>query len=153
MELDPIQSTIVAHPITDRALFHAKFWQDKIDWCLAGDVTPDGSWAVRVLGSHFTLHTDHTQLVRPGTHRLLGFGGAYWYIQFIAGPHAGLVRVTNNLWHQGKFPDELKGDLPDNAIFLTKGQFTRLLLDPIVREYFTRDVDTRPSAPPFQSPD
>lgn len=45
----------------------------------------------------------------------LGFGGRRFWIRFFDGKTV----TTNNLWYQGRIPDEFRSELPDNAKFYT----------------------------------
>lgn len=45
--------------------------------------------------------------------KYLGYAGRRFYIRF----NDGHEITTNNLWYQGKIPDEYRSQLPDNAVF------------------------------------
>jgi hypothetical protein len=47
-----------------------------------------------------------------------GFGGRRFVIKFIDGIHKGETVETDNLWYNGKVPEELKIKLKDNAVFV-----------------------------------
>ena len=49
----------------------------------------------------------------PGAFR--GFSGRRFWIRF----KDGSTLTTNNLWYQGKIPDEFRDELPDTAEFYT----------------------------------
>lgn len=46
-------------------------------------------------------------------HGFLGFGGRRFWIRF----KDGKTSTTNNLWYNGKIPDEFRDRLPDTAEF------------------------------------
>lgn len=104
--------------------FHKDFWQEKINWSVSGDVTPEGSMCVRARHTHYV--GDLKAGIVP--HRsFLGYAGAVWYIQFTSGPHAPGLYKTNNLWCQGDIPLELHATtLADNAKILTKEEYYAL---------------------------
>jgi len=49
-----------------------------------------------------------------------GFGGRRFTIKFIDGIHKGETVVTDNLWYNGKVPEEFRIKLKDNAIFYSE---------------------------------
>lgn len=53
---------------------------------------------------------------KPGVFR--GFSGRRFWIRF----KDGSTLTTNNLWHQGKIPEEFRDELPDTAEFYTPEQ-------------------------------
>lgn len=130
--------------------FTRRFWQAKIDWAMSGDVAPGGEWCVRAKGSHYMFDGNHPIVSRStDTSIMLGFSGAWWYILFTDGPHAGRLRATNNLWHQGTIPTYAKEMLADNARFITKEEFFALVKDQVDMRYHQRTIDPRPHAGPF----
>ena len=49
----------------------------------------------------------------PNSTMFLGCSGRRFWIRF----KDGRIIMTNNLWVQGRIPDEFRGELPDNAEF------------------------------------
>lgn len=87
-----------------------KFWEEKVEWRNNKDSVED-SICVRADGCHYTLST------KPSMFK--GFGGAKHCVEFISGPHKGKRVICNNVWSQGRIPQEYKDKLPDNAIFFS----------------------------------
>lgn len=82
------------------------FWDEKIRWARAGDVTPDGRRVARVHGKHYVLGTMKAH--RP----FLGHGGHLWRFRFADGTEV----ESNDVWAQGDIPLKLRsGALADNA--------------------------------------
>jgi hypothetical protein len=120
-----------------RECFHKAFWNEKLEWADAGDRTPEGSYTVRIDGRHYVGNLE-AGLVRNDGRQFLGFSGAVWYIQFLSGPHAPKLFITNNLWHQGDIPADVRSRMPDNAKFLKKEEYYQLTGE---------SMDPRPFAP------
>lgn len=85
--------------------FERKYWTEKLGL---------ENTSVRVKGNHYQFGTPI--LADRTTYRgMLGFNGHIWKVKFFDDrPQI----ITNNLWHQGKIPDEFKDKLPDNAEFV-----------------------------------
>ena len=84
------------------------FWDQKVGWMNAGDVTEDGEPCVRFNGAHFVLGS--RGLEAPASCR--GFAGQRCTITL----KDGRVLTSVDVWHQGMIPDEYRHELPDNAI-------------------------------------
>lgn len=58
-------------------------------------------------------YCDGGEVEHPSRYMFLGFGGRRLWIRFFDGREI----TTNNLWHQGKIPEEFRDQLPDTAEF------------------------------------
>lgn len=58
-------------------------------------------------------YCDGGNIDNPDRFMFLGFAGRRFWIRF----KDGSTLTTNNLWYQGKIPDEFRSELPDTAEF------------------------------------
>lgn len=95
------------------------YWKQKIRWRQNGDRTgaPGRPFrdVIRADGIHYTI--GHMGVVAPSRLDMFGFGGQTFRWRWLDDPE-GTVHESNNLWFQGPIPEGLRGDLPDNAVFL-----------------------------------
>lgn len=91
--------------------FEKRFWDEKVTWKEKGDITEEHNKVVRIKGEHYVIGNESDSNV------FRGYGGREFRIKFTAGPHAGQIIETTNLWHQGTIPEAYCSALPDNAIF------------------------------------
>lgn len=94
-----------------------------VDWAKRAGFR-DHPASVRVGGGQYFVHPEDS------TFPFRGFGGAEFCIKFGDGR---LVRSTN-LWFSGKVPEAYRGQLPDNAEFVGKDEFRRLIGEKATRE-------------------
>lgn len=87
--------------------FDAYFWSEKVVWLNNGDVRECGSKVVRYKGVHYVLEERNVGFQ--------GCGGAKYKIEFIDGPHKDKNVESNNVWHQGEIPEQLRDILKDNG--------------------------------------
>lgn len=87
------------------------FWNQKVAWVEAGDLTPEGFLVARVDGFFYVVGPD------DGVRR--SFDGRPYVIRFVAGPHAGREIHTTNLWCIGSVPASYQEELTDNAVLST----------------------------------
>lgn len=125
--------------VPDGDCFSFLFWAEKYAWRLRGDVsvkTPlSRSWvgsnkdpepkqyAIRIDGAHYAVQN---QMVRDKG-QFMGFGGATMYAAVTDGPNLGVLIKANNWWHQGSIPEVWRLMLPDNARFIEKEEYDRLI--------------------------
>lgn len=62
---------------------------------------------------HGECYCDGGNVDNPSPFMFLGFSGRRFWIKF----KDGSTLTTNNLWYQGKIPDEFRDELPDTAEF------------------------------------
>lgn len=92
-------------PSTKFECFHAfdsDYWLQQVD--------SDPAARVVVGGTHYRLGPN-----RPGNNDLKGFAGRRWEIEYLDGRPSV---VTNDLWYQGKIPEQYRSLIPDNARFV-----------------------------------
>lgn len=58
-------------------------------------------------------YQDGGDIKNPSSYMFLGFSGRRFWIRYFDGKEI----TTNNLWYQGKIPDEFRDQLPDTAEF------------------------------------
>ena len=112
--------------------FIAHFWYPKFVYRLRGDIAiaTNPAFLDQVVVRFFSAPgvLEHMMCVPdviysrtdPG---FLGHGGAMWYFRFVHGPHAFRVIRSNNVWSQGRVPNEWQPLLPPNAIQITKEEY------------------------------
>lgn len=86
---------------------HDLLWRAEAGWAAAGDRTPNGLHCIRVGGWHF--------IAMPGIHPRRGFmkpGSVEMTWRVLA---TGELFTSNDVWCQGKIPEEFRELLPDNA--------------------------------------
>lgn len=94
-------------------IFTRDFWQEKVDWMNAGDITEHNQKTARINGHHYCIGNS-----QPGD-TILGNGGRKFTIRFISGPHKGQDIVTYDLWEQGKIESPYDSVLLNNAVFVS----------------------------------
>lgn len=98
--------------------FHCSFWTNRkaLDRVNDQDMIP-----VIVNGVHWTYPVEEVHYTKS-----LGWSWkpspVYHYILF----EDGRTALTNQLWCQGKIPVSFRGDFPNNAIFITLDEYTRI---------------------------
>lgn len=65
-----------------------------------------------------SCYCDGGNVEHPGRYQFLGHAGQRFWIRFFDGKEI----TTNNLWYQGKIPDEFRDELPDTAEFFNPAQ-------------------------------
>ena len=91
----------------------APYWEEKVDWKNAGDITKKGNICARVNGHHYVIGHEKMPLSKKGC------GGAKFVFFFTSGPYAGRAFQSTNVWKQGKIDPDYLPMLPDNAIMLS----------------------------------
>lgn len=100
------------------SVFSAAFWMGRILAMNNGDKTDYGLPVLRMNGHHYIAGERNT-----GTNKgMLGYGGREWTVEYTTGPDKGTFVYTNNMWHQGEIPEQLKPVMPDNAQYCVRSQ-------------------------------
>lgn len=86
--------------------FHRTFWDEKVAWKMAGDITEDGDRVVRYHNGHYIFCKMSDA---PAAHR--GLYGRRCEAVLLD----GTVLVSNDVWHQGTIPESYRNRLPDNC--------------------------------------
>lgn len=141
--LDPRHSSADCHTSfgtdpDDCFSFH--FWSQKYAWHRRGDLvvpTPFDSPPAFKSGANanrnqLALRIGHTHYavvnaVVPRHSGFMGHGGALMFAEVLEGPHAGTLVAANDWWCQGGIPEGWQIMLPDNARFIDKEEYERLL--------------------------
>jgi len=84
--------------------FHKTFWDEKVAWKEAGDITEDGGRVVRYRNGHYIFCKMSTSPYR-------GFYGKQFTVTLLD----GTVLTSNDVWHQGTIPESYRDRLPDNV--------------------------------------
>lgn len=124
--------------------FSFHFWSEKFTWRKRGDIvvgTPRSSkftiaapvpdppqYALRIDGTHYAVQN----VMFARSSGFMGFGGSVMYAEVTEGPHTGLLIKANNWWCQGGIPIEWRLMLPDNARFIDKEEYDRLIVDQLL---------------------
>ncbi len=97
--------------IADAVAFNRRFWDEKVEWHLAGDRTPSGQQVVRVerLDGRYHMTLGHRTGSTPAF--LRGCSGHHWVFKLFDGSQVETV----DAWHQGRIPDDYLDRLPANA--------------------------------------
>ncbi len=78
-------------------------------------------------GERFIINGNcYTPCKETGPMAFRGHGGSKFYIKVNAGPKAGQLIASTNLWHKGNVTKWWRDSLQDNAEFLLKEQFELL---------------------------
>lgn len=102
--------------------FDRHFWNEKVSWMLAGDVTEDGGIVVRCQGVHYVIESE------TSNSGFRGFSGHKLIWKFLQGPHKGKVILSTNVWCQGDIPQDYKDVLTDNACLAENEEPTHVLV-------------------------
>lgn len=98
------EQAIALDNIAKKDEFKAYFWAEKVKWFNNGDITDEGLRVIRINGVH--------KVVGDGSYVVRGCGGTEY--TFIL--KSGEKITSDDVWIQGKIPEELKNILVDNAI-------------------------------------
>jgi hypothetical protein len=90
----------------EQAAFLVSFWEEKVAWRKAGDVTPDGRPVIRAGGFHHILGDERAEPAWRGN-----CGRRYAFEML----DDGRTVETTDLWDQGEIPPQFRDALPDNA--------------------------------------
>lgn len=83
--------------------FHKHFWKE---------IIAEKDQHIVINGE---CYCDGGNVDQPNKNSWLGFSGRRFWIRFFDGHTV----TTNNLWYQGKIPEEFREELPDEAEFYT----------------------------------
>lgn len=83
--------------------FHKHFWKE---------IITEKEQHIIIKGE---CYCDGGNVDKPSLDSWLGFCGRRFWIRFFD----GRTLTTNNLWYQGKIPEEFREELPDTAEFYT----------------------------------
>lgn len=113
------------------AAFHTGYWGKRVE-------IKDHPMSARIDGRQYILGAESDKLPRSSTELWNwqgGTNGATFHIAF----DDGRLVVSQNLWQNGEIPPEFREQLPDNARFVTKDEFTNLAqLEPAQRAEVAR---------------
>ena len=90
--------------IKTKLCFSCNFWTEQ--HALDVHERKEHGYAI-IDGAHYVLKPS----AKSG---FIGFAGRKFIIKF----HDGAIVECNNLWHQGKVPQQFEDIMPDNAVFL-----------------------------------
>lgn len=90
-------------PLCSSECFHIDFWNEMIK---------EKDEHIIINGE---CYCDAGEVKNSSQYAFLGHSGRRFWIRFLD----GRTITTNNLWYNGKIPDEFRDQLPDNAEFYT----------------------------------
>lgn len=90
-------------PLCSSTCYHINYWNEIIEE-KDEHIIIDG-----------VCYYDDGEVNNPTKYAFLGHSGRRFWIRFLD----GRTITTNNLWYNGKIPDEFRDQLPDNAEFYT----------------------------------
>src|SRR5262249_27717233 len=100
-------------PLDERRAGHEqRYWDKRVD-------LKDSPASVRVQGVQYIISAEESAFP------FRGFGGQDFFIKF----HSGRLVHSTNLGLNGEIPDGYRKHLPDNAEFVSRGEFRQLVVE------------------------
>lgn len=96
--------------------FSCSFWQEQLELDNGFRKNPENKKVVIVVdGFHYVADIDENNK----KDFFKGFGGCDHFVEFLDGK----VQSFNNVWFQGKIPENFRDKMPDNARFLSLEEY------------------------------